>query len=281
MINTTTYFFSVVTFIPHPIRDERINLGIVVVSEDSTEYGCRFSTQVREKLRVLAPDVHFSAVTRWVDDFTKRFVRWSPDVVPIDALEPSRATLEYLASLQGGQVRLSPPRAVTSSAGTTSLVRSLFNDYVGHLQGVRAPAVGRPQIRKAIRRALREWSIPDTQIVQEPIIPGRHGDNRLDLGVLGTNGKTAKVLVAMEPISFRIASAVDIIQQRDHVAWVGSDLELADSAPSLCAVVTSPAPDHTALYEQSRRLFEEVNVKVVEDSNIDALRDLLSARGTV
>src|SRR5437016_72781 len=66
---TDTLFYSIVKLVPHPIREESINLGVVVVSEEGDFAEYRFSRGIRERLRALAPDVNPAIVDEFVEGF--------------------------------------------------------------------------------------------------------------------------------------------------------------------------------------------------------------------
>lgn len=270
---TTTYFYSLVTFTPHPLRGERIDLGVVLVSEEGHSFDSRFTNSYRDKLRALAPDVHPNAIKGFVSDFRTRFGSASLGASATDHLAPTVDTLGQLADRYGGQVQFTAPRAHVTTDAIEAARDDLFRAYVGPIRSPRAAPVGRTEVRHRVRQVLRRWSVPDAQVAEAPQLLGTHGLT-LDLGVVDDG----RVVVAIEPISFRVGTALEIVRQRDHVAWVRTDLA-GTNDPTICAVVTSPAPAHRDLYRQSEELFSELDVKMIDSQDIDPLRDVLVDRG--
>jgi len=276
---TKTYHYSVVAFVPHPVREERINLGVVLVADNETESDFKFSRSFRQKLRALAPDVHPRAAESFIDDFEKRFMSWTHGARPVDALTPSVETLANLASCEGGQIVFTEPRAFVTADSISSALHSLYSEYVASFPSRTEVRIGRPEVRTRIRRALRDWRVPDADVVPDPQLPGKLATNHLDVGVLGTNGRAGKLVAALEPISFQINSEGDIERHRDHIAWVKTDLPSDTEAPTICAVVTSPAKDHVRLHSESLRLFEGLGIEVVHAEGMDQLHPLLERAG--
>jgi len=265
---------------PHPVREERINLGVVLVTDDERQSDFKFTTAYKQKLRALAPDVHVNAVSSFITDFEGRFMRWNNDAKPIDALLPSLETLKGLSSCEGGQIMFTPPRSLVTDESMSMAMRSLFAEYVASLPSRSGACLGKPEVRNTIKQALRSWRVPEHDIIAEPQLPGRLYGNHLDVGVLGTNGSAGRLVAALEPISFQINSTADIERQRDHVAWVKSDLPPeAEMIPAICAVVTSPSEDHKQLHTESLKLFGELGIEVVHAHGIEELRPLLERAG--
>jgi hypothetical protein len=272
---TQTFHFSVVSFVPHPIRQERINIGVVVVSDEPADYGVRFTKAYKEKLRAIAPDVHSNTISDFVKDFYQRFMNWSPESDPDDLLHPSLATLSSLSELEGAQVVFSSPRAFVTEGNAPQVLQNLFARYISPYSAPKQIQIGRPEVRQTIRKALRRWSVPESDVIEGPRLAGRLDSHRVDIGIMGTNGHSRQVVAALEPISFRINSASDIETYRDHIAFVASDLAEDANRPTICAVVTTPIPNNQDLFDRSLRLFDEFGVRVVDNDDIEDLRSVI------
>jgi len=155
-------------------------------------------------------------------------------------------------------------------------MKDLYEQFVGPISSNRPKLFGKPQVRSAIRKSLRELHVPDSDVVMDPPILGIHGESRLDLGVLGTNGHSNQLVMALEPISFAISSQLEILRQRDHVAWVRSDLT---QQLAICAVVTPPIANNKVLFDTSLKLLADVDVSVIDVDDVDTLQTTLAHAG--
>lgn len=270
-----TFYYSVVKLVPHPVRDEAINLGVVLVDEHGTFADYRFTHAYKVKLQRVAPDFDPSVVSAFLTDFksrfpragqTRTFSRWG-------GYEPSRKTLEELANQYAYQVRFTPPRAYITDNPATSL-DELFEQFVAPIRFARREVVDRAAIRVKVRRALSNWQLPKERIVERPTLRVRHGYNTLDLGI--TSPRNEHLLIALEPLPFSIPTRDDIIRGRDHIAWVAYDIVRENGAePMIGAIISDPLPANRDLHEQTIAIFKDLQVETIRLTNIERLRELV------
>jgi hypothetical protein len=275
------YYYSVVKVAPHPIRDETFNLGVILISESGDYSDFRFTTHVRQKLRALAPDAHFATIQRFVEDFKSRFPRVGAiePLYQIDRLPVSVEVLKEFAARYSTQIKLTAPRPVIAE-DPNRILRKLFEEFVAPIRLARKPLVDRPTIRRWILHTLRNLSVPKAAIVDHPSIPVRHGTNTLDIGVRRNGARNGVVAVALEPISFALSSADEIVRQRDHVAWVAYDsVPAAGARLAIGAVVTQPIDSNRRLFDESTSIFRDVGVVMVQFEQTQPLRDILVRAG--
>jgi hypothetical protein len=272
-----TFVYSVVRFVPHPIRDEAINVGVVLVSPSGEHVLHRFTRAFRSRLSVLAPDVDPRMVERALSDFQARFpgdLAQAP--LGSEARPLTEDALRQLSTSYGYQVRFTPPRPVAVEEPERSLAQ-LFDEYVGPITSGEAGGVpGRAKVRRRVLRRLRDWSVPRDRVIERPKIPVRHGSNTLDIGIERAANDLA---VAVEPISFSISATEEIVRQRDHVAWVAADADRSASDFIICAVLGEPSVQNRDIFVESESLFRDVDVTPVPMSEIDQLRDVLANAG--
>ena len=276
---TNSYYFSIVTCTPHPVRGERINLGIVVVSEDGTLADFRFKRSYLGQLKAIAPDVHSDSIASFILDFSERFSDFGDSVTEMDSFDGLRQMLVRLSRNTGSQITFTEPQAFIDHRDFEFTFNELFKKFVGPLPPILKEQHGRREIRRQVKYALRQWKVLDTDIVNEPKIIGKHGDSNLDLGVRGDSPSSDLIALAMEPISFRIDSSYEIQRQRDHVAWVRSDTLSLRDAPDICAVLTQPSNSNYELFVNSQKLFRDLGVSVVLIDELQALHSALISSG--
>lgn len=157
------FVYSVVRFVPHPVRDEAINVGVVLVSPSGEHVLHKFTRAFRSKLSALAPDVNPGMVERALSDFQARFPRDLAQAPLGSEAEPlTEDALLELSMRYGYQVRFTPPRPIAVKEPERSLAQ-LFDEYVGTIASLEAGSVpGRAKVRRRVLRRLRDWSFLET-----------------------------------------------------------------------------------------------------------------------
>ncbi len=270
------YLYSVVRFVPHPVRDEAINVGIVMSAESGQHVHHRFAKAFRKKIAAIAPDLDPRAAERALADFRLRFPedfgQPAIDTLP-EALTKDR--LEELSGQFGFQMQFTPPRPVLVVEASQTLDQ-LYREFVGGLPAP-APAPGRAKVRNILMEGLRAWGVPRERIVDRPQIPVRHGANSLDVGIMRT--LKSELAVAVEPLSFSVKRPEEVIKQRDHVAWVASDADQSAGIIRICAVMGEPSARHEEIYRESLELFSDVGVEAIPTDELDGLQRVLERSG--
>jgi hypothetical protein len=277
MTRPETFHFSVVRLVPHPLRDEAINLGIVLVSESGQFADYRFRKGYRRKLRALAPDVRPELVERFLDDFEARFLRVEDQLrLGSEPMATVKETLDQLADQHAYQIRFSPPRPVLTEEPARAL-EALFEELVAAIPQARRTVVDRASIKRTVVRALRSWDVAVELLVEKPQIPVRHGFNSLELAV--RRAAQDGLALAVEPISFSNPVQDEVVRQRDHVAWVASDIIEETGPLPICAVLGEPISHNRDLFEESMELLLDVRVTPIEATDVLPLRGLLERAG--
>ena len=267
-------YYSVIRVVPHPVRDEAVNLGVVIVNEAGDYADYRLTGAYKVKLRSIAPDYDTSLVSVFLKDFTSRFAK-TATTQPLDqvgAYAPTKETLDELANQFAYQVRFTTPRAYVTDNPKTAL-DDLFREFVAPLRHAAKQVVDRLKIRLGVKRTLTGLGVPKDLVVQNPELQGRHGKNTLDLGVRA--GENAHLTLALEPISFSIPSQDDVIRERDHLTWVAYDVGAGQNGVTIGAVVSEPLRSNQDIYDQALATFRDLGISTVQFDRLDDLRNLL------
>jgi hypothetical protein len=272
------FLYSVVKFVPHPVRDEAVNVGVVLTAESGEHVHHRFAVAYRKKIAALAPDVDPRTAERAVQDFRSRYPEDLGQVslggTP-QLLSPER--LQALSEEYGYQIRFTDPRPVMVDDVSRSL-EELYGEFVGGLPGRARSAPGKSRVRHAVLERFRRWEVPKERILERPRVPVRHGTNWLDTGLARAEGDLA---IALEPISFSIKSTDEVLRQRDHVALVAADADHTAGDFLIGAVLGEPSTQLEEIHQESVALLRAFNVVTVTEEELDDLGPVLRQSGVV
>ena len=288
------YVYSVVRFVPDPARGEFVNVGAIVGSDQTSEFGLR---QVENPSRARQIDTRKSSEAVWA--FLDRIGRCIDDHErAIESLFPTESGVldeQWLAGLHTTHqniVQLSPPTPMVASNAEEAL------DKVFELLIV-DPAHRRFRFQRkntalaALRAAYARRSVNRGSQLSERVVlrTDRHRE-RFDFAV--TNGKALQLAHAW---SFQVPDQETLTEQVRAWGWTVKDarerggfLELSNSelvveqGIDIDVVYIPPLPDQPApALDDARRVFESLGIHAVpiESANDvgDRAHNLLVAAG--
>jgi hypothetical protein len=134
-MNLREYQFSILSFVPSILRDERANLGVVVFDDATATMSCAFLPDCAPKIAALAPGFNITGMVGAVDGYRRRFEEGHP---PISAEGNVRLSAQFgvLAGAMRNQLQLSEPKSWPSS----SLDAAGRELYDLHVRPVGSPA---------------------------------------------------------------------------------------------------------------------------------------------
>jgi len=271
--------YSILRFVPDPIREEAVNLGVLVVSEDGNQSTGRFNHQFRGRVRSLASDFPFEQVEatiqsleeRCSESMQPRFSQQAPDE---RILHPPQ--LAALAAVMENQFQLTPPRrylGTTLRAAADELYRAFVS--VSRRSAVQPRAMTRQQLREHIWKTIRFWGKdrPLTVSRESRMERGRRASHAADFWI--RNGLPAAAIFAIPSAPADIAIA---LAYRDSIPTVLKDMR--EVSPSFQVVAVMPSfEDRSALVEDTRSLLEGIqSVNVVDLEGLPPLEQDLVRR---
>jgi len=173
-------FYSVVAYVPDEAREERVNLGVVVVSPGPPFAGALFTGDL-SRARAIDPGIDVAMVRRALRQWEQLFSvggdeslldapGWS---VPHHPTDPR--SLEYVAAEYYGQVQFARPRPCHVDRDLPGIVRELYEAYVS--PPPRLPR--RERLTPTSRRltwVLRSRGLLDARQIEEaPTLEGKSG----------------------------------------------------------------------------------------------------------
>jgi hypothetical protein len=147
--------YSVVRYVPDPVKNEPTNLGVILQCLDVGYVNCRFTSNLHRKLGVLATDADTKILQAYVDEFYEAFKPFScyPSTVSMfktgsEFLESDY--LDRLAERGQGKIQFTVPQGSLVDNPEKEL-DYLFTTYVGG----EAPALEKQAIRSRLKTEVK------------------------------------------------------------------------------------------------------------------------------
>jgi DUF3037 family protein len=272
--------YSVVRAVPRPLRDESINLGVIVLASDGSYADARFAGWGR--VRKLAPDADIKSM--------ELFLNGIRSLLPMHGEQhhllgggQSRLSKELLSEWSrdfAGSVRISPPRAGLTT-NPPELLLTLYRDLVDMRAALRPVEAKRPVSRRDLLRQLDEaaanWNLERAAIQQNATVHGRRATHFVDRAFLLEQSRIAAVLQAL---SFEVAELSDIYAHRATIIVAAEDLHEAHETANLpIFALYSPAnSDRLSAVEESAALFQVRRVTPVQVRDLRQVQEVVESR---
>lgn len=239
--------FAIVKFVPDPIRDEPINVGVVGVTEDGTE--TRFLDSL-SRLKSVLEDDDVKALSVAI-----KFLRSS--------LERSPKSLEQLNEELYGQVRLSTLMGGVAEDPATFL-DDQFEIYVASSPTIKKAQMGenktkiRDRIRKAIGGVGRQSEFFSLKKARVKGAVARHG---FDFGAI--NGHPTLI----QAISFQTSEEY-ALNEAKLLAWATRDTKRVHDDVEIAAVIAPPR-QQSDVYDEALRALSSEDTRIVNSATVE------------
>lgn len=260
------YHYSVVNFTPDRLRDESVNLGIIVI-DDSGEVRTEFLRRFATRLRNLDPYVDIPTIRDYLDSLSEDL---SPQVSMDSQFEKTTVRrLSHLAGSLRNQIRISEPKAYRATTMYEATSR-LFAELVSPQHKPPTPAKGMNlrRLRSLIRQTIREWSTETVRIDESGLARGSAAHHFADFWIQSGMPMAALLAIPDDPDEKDIAWA-----RRDSVPTIAEEFnELNDNFKT---IVVFPPNGHSPPLDfvvETRNLLERVSGVIV--THVDELPDL-------
>jgi hypothetical protein len=265
--------YTVIQYVPDPIADERINIGVVAIGE--TAIHVRFLGQWGRVQQFGQEDITF------LRDFARRFqeairaMRVLPGLDPVIAL-----TTEQLERMMVGwmnSIQFTSPRASLKSAGALleEVVQRFLVEPQRRKRGYRdrqtAVAVTTRQIRLALTSQV------DNADTVEQLLKRRHAlEGSLDRHVYDVVVGNGVAYFAAQALSFELPDLSILKKTLDATAWAVDDVkgQNPDFPIAVMALPPQPGPESypraLEFYERARKVYEGLGAKVLTEDQLEA-----------
>ncbi len=275
MIRMDISYYSVVQYVPDPLRGERMNIGVVAADAAGKVARARFpgrNSRVWSRAKQFGrEDLDFlrgfvESVDEQLSSKPSLFARsreWSPD-------DLARLTANWQNSIQFSQ-----PKASTLSV--EDLVVQVYERLV------REPPIRHREHRdkrvvvyralRVVRQALSQKRPGAESLVKShDWIQGRLDEHELDLVV-----RNGAPLLAAEGLSFEVPASQDLWREMDALKWAIVDLREAKAVPKI-GVIALPPRGRNREYERARDIYEELGAEFVPEPGLDKWAEETVAR---
>ncbi len=270
------YMYSVIRFVPDPVRGEFVNVGVLAGSDESSEWDLRMVESLK-RARSLDDEVLLPLVWYFVDDIGRKVDRYT-EAIQTNLFEAAdeRLSEEWLTRLSEearNVVQLSVP-AVIVADDIDEAISILFEQLIVEPKARRFPFKKKNVALAATRRAYREAGLTLREhVVEGASVKGRHHKERFDFVV--ANGSAVQLA---QTWSFQVPNQEDIAEQVKAWAWTVSDIRqhggmaeaetrqiVVPSDVDIEVVYVPPTVDGPReVLNEALAAFEEINVQSVE-----------------
>jgi len=248
----TAYRFAILRYVPDPVRQEAINVGVVVMSGEPSRIAVRMLQRTdasRLKWLGMGGDMDFlQDLAAELGDARS----WSPEVL-------ERAHREW-----GGTVRVSEVRAALHD-DADRLCDELYSRYVAKPRRKRASTYrDRRDARRMVQQALLA-RLPKGAVRAKPTKQGRFEEHRFDYG-LG-NGQ---ILYLVSTFSFEVPDKDALQTEVDACAWAINDIRTAEVGIAVTPItVVTLGETQRSLLDRTESMYESLGARLVRESYID------------
>jgi hypothetical protein len=240
-------FYSVIQYVPDPVRDERLNVGVIVFGDgrvrsrflDTWHRARTFGEENIEFLRSFA---------RHADRLTEDKVReiagsWHSSIQITTPAGSLLTAEDLLVDTASRYLRDSPSQA---------------REYRTRQQAV---SITRAAVRNAVTDQL---GVKAARLVKNNLpIAGPRGEHEFDVG-----GRNGRFYFAARALSFEGARRSDLLRQIESTEFAIKDVRRDEEDLPLAVVVLPPQTDDDDLFQRATENFKQLRADVVEERNL-------------
>ncbi len=264
------YVYSVVRFVPDPIRGEFVNVGAIVGSDESSEWAVR-TIENQKRARSIDDKGVLAQFLSFIDDVGRKLDVYTDSIE--QGVEPgfvvSESWLRRLWEESRNVVQLSLPTPVIADS-LQEVADLLFDQFILEPESRRFPFRKKHTALAAVRRAYAASGLyRGTHFAEGSLVRGAHHKERFDFVV--ANGDALQLAHAW---SFQVPGQEDLAESIKAWAWTVRDIRgnggdaLADNrrvvvprGVDVQVVYVEPAAGGpTAVLEEALSAFRELTV---------------------
>lgn len=279
------YWFSVIRFVPSPVRGERVNVGVIVGSDEASEWQIQVATEAnRKRCESIDDDSMFpslqSTIYRWQRLFESYDAEYAKDS---ETLPISLEWLKRVSARHRNIVQLSAPSPVVAT-DIDEAVDTLFESYVRSSAEDALVIETKRHVVRELKRSFSDRGLVGTRFLEHRrVIRSAHHKQLVDFLLL--NGD---VLQLSQAWSFRRPNIDALIGElkawtytmkklRDDGGFLGlgtDDVRRIPSTVSIEIVYLPPDnPKGEDAFEEASHMFEDVHAHVTPVANVDEVAD--------
>ncbi|MCH8113677.1 MAG: DUF3037 domain-containing protein [Proteobacteria bacterium] len=222
------YMYSVIRFVPDPVRGEFVNVGLLAGSDESSEWEIRAIENLK-RARTLDERGLLPHVLHFVDDIGRKVDRFAETIQEsLFAAPDERLSEEWLTQLSEearNVVQFSVPSIIIAD-NIDEAVNTLFEQFIVDPEARRFPFKKKNVALAATRHAYRDAGLNLSEhLVERVSVKGQHHKERFDFVV--ANGSAVQLA---QTWSFQMPNQDDLAEQIKAWAWTVSDIRRSGGA---------------------------------------------------
>lgn len=257
-----TSFYSVVQYVPDPIADERINVGVIVFGEKGV--ASHFLSDWRRVKGFGGED------TAFLQTFAKRVEEAEDPQLLLPALRGvyklDEEALRKFAGKWKNSIQFTTPRASTRDVDPLleEIARRFLREHVPAKREFRDRRAAATLAAQHVELALNERIGEDARhfLKRNFLVYGKLDEHRFDVSV--ANGK---VYLAAYALSFEGQDFESIVRDVRIAAWTVDDVRLKDRELPI-AVVAIPPKKHVEPFTRAKRIFSGLEATFVTEDEV-------------
>jgi DUF3037 family protein len=272
------YIYSVVRFVPDAVRGESVNVGMIVGSDDTSEWELRVVNNAR-RVRAIDDKHLLPAVFNFIDDLGRRLDDYSDAMQGSESPEESISE-EWLCSISERSqnlVQLSFPAPILAD-GVDDAFQKLFPQFIVEPERRGDRHTNKHPALAALRKAYQNLGLrKQVDFIEKAKVHGQHHEETFDFVV--RNGRAIQLA---QTFSFQVPVHSDLAETIKAWAWTVRDIQTNGGEASLSAgsievpknvpigVVYVPS-DHTHIMREALSAFHEINAIAVPVDRADEI----------
>jgi hypothetical protein len=250
--------YSIIQVVPDPIRDERINVGVILWDDASGLVKVEVRPRARE-LKALAPRLDTRFLTELREQLATRLAHWPADrsISPSDRSHKA-LTLDDLGRESANVVQFTRPGV--SSRPRDELLRHLMHRFVERQAAARHPRTFRDKgmLKRRITSQFRLVGLAE-KLEKNVEVPGERARCGFDYG-LRMNGVEFSLVVQALSLEARERDALDQARRELHAFWFDAGQIRAQLPVTLVAYMRG---DDHELEREAQTIVDELQVELV------------------
>jgi hypothetical protein len=253
--------YSVVQFVPDPVADERINVGVIAFGPGDEVYA-RFLRNWSRVRHFGTKDIAF------LQEFAKSVTEaTSETTLPgLGKYEPITEALVERMVNWNNSIQLTEPRASLRPAAelVDEMARKFLREPPRRTRGFRDRRAAVALAKNMVREALFDQAGAGAEdlVKTHYTLQGNLDEHQFDLAV--ANGL---VLSAAQGLSFEVPPTGELAKDIDATAWAIDDVKKKDRTVPL-AVIALPPKTKSRTFERAVRVFEGLKADVVLEEDV-------------
>ena len=215
------YVYSVVRFVPDALRGESVNVGIVVGSDDTSEWELRVVDNAR-RARALDDRRLLPAVFNFIDDLGRRLDDYSDAMQGSERPEESISEewLHGISERSQNVVQLSFPAPIIAE-GINDAFQRLFPQFVVEPERRLDRHTNKHPALAALRKAYQGLGLrKQVDFVEKAKVHGQHHEETFDFVV-----KNGRAIQLAQTFSFQVPAHNELAETIKAWAWTVRDIQ--------------------------------------------------------